>query len=196
MPGEHISLQGQFLLDGGKLRGSFFQRTVVLICQHDSEGAFGLVLNRSANSKVGDVIVANLPETIKERPLFLGGPVQPAALSFLHADGLLPQAKSERPAKPEANVMSTISLGHSLDALLELGDSFAAGSQLRLFAGYAGWAAGQLDNEMARHDWLTHPASLDLIFDTDPALLWKSILRQKGPQNRLLADSPEDLSWN
>src|ERR1700742_5117449 len=150
MPGEHTSLQGQFLLDGGKLRGSFFQRTVVLICQHDAEGAFGLVLNKAANNKVGDVIIANLPEAIKERPLFVGGPVQPAALSFLHADGLLPQAKGNRPVESQSNVMTNISLGHSLDALLDLGESFTGGAQIRLFAGYAGWAAGQLDTEMAR----------------------------------------------
>ncbi len=179
-------MQGQLLLDGGKLGGSFFQRTVVLICQHDAEGAFGLVLNRAANAKVGEVIVANLPDLIKERPLFIGGPVQPATLSFLHSDNFLPQP----------NIMMNVSLGHSLDALMDLGDSFSEKTQLRLFAGYAGWTAGQLDNEMARKDWMTHPASLDLIFDTDPSVLWKTIIRQKGAKFRLLAESPEDLSWN
>jgi putative transcriptional regulator len=54
-------LKGHLLLDGGKLRGSFFNRTVVLICQHDSEGAFGLVLNRPSENTVGDMLVANLP---------------------------------------------------------------------------------------------------------------------------------------
>jgi putative transcriptional regulator len=186
MPAEHKSLQGQLLLDGGKLAGSFFQRTVVLICQHDAEGAFGLILNRSAKAKVGEVIVANLLEAIKDRPLYIGGPVQPATLSFLHADNFIPQP----------NIMMNVSLGHSLDALVDIGESFTEKTQLRLFAGYAGWTAGQLDGEMARQDWMTHPASLDLIFDTDPALLWKSILRQKGHQSRLLAESPEDLSWN
>lgn len=183
---EHTSLQGQFLLDGGKLHGSFFQRTVVLICQHDTEGAFGLVLNRAADSKVGEAIVANLPEEIKDQRLYIGGPVQPGALSFLHSDNFLPQP----------NVMMNITLGHSVEALMDLGESFNPAVKLRLFAGYAGWTAGQLDNEMARKDWLAHPASVDLIFDTDPALLWKAILRQKGVKKRLLADSPEDLSWN
>ncbi|HWD21272.1 MAG TPA: YqgE/AlgH family protein [Verrucomicrobiae bacterium] len=183
---EHTSLQGQLLLDGGKLQGSFFQRTVVLICQHDAEGAFGLVLNRAADSKVGEAIVANLPEEIKEQRLYIGGPVQPAALSFLHSNDFSPQP----------NVMMNITLGHSIEALTDLGDTFTPATKLRLFAGYAGWTAGQLDNEMARKDWLTHPASVDLIFDTDPTLLWRAILRQKGLKKRLLAESPEDLSWN
>src|SRR5258706_12138152 len=100
-------LKGQLLLDSGQLRGSFFQRTVVLICQHDGEGAFGLVLNRATGSKAGEMIVADLPEPLKVCPLFLGGPVQPSALSFLHSDAFL----------PDANVLPNLSLGHSLDSL-------------------------------------------------------------------------------
>ncbi len=179
-------LKGQLLLDGGRLHGSFFHRTVVLICQHDAEGAFGLVLNRESGSTVGEVLVADLPEDVKGLPLFVGGPVQPAAMSFLHSDTFL----------PDANVMQNLSLGHSLDDLTEVGESFSATKKLRLFAGYAGWSPGQLEDEMRRQAWLTHPASLDLVFDPDPALLWRAILRQKGWQHRLLADSPEDPSAN
>src|SRR6266576_3815345 len=85
-------LKGQLLLDSGQLRGSFFQRTVVLICQHDAEGAFGLVLNRATGTNAGDMIVADLPDTLKTCPLYLGGPVQPAALSFLRTDSFIPDA--------------------------------------------------------------------------------------------------------
>ena len=62
-------LKGQLLLDSGQLRGSFFQRTVVLICQHDAEGAFGLELNRKTGNKVGEMVVADLPNVLKECPL-------------------------------------------------------------------------------------------------------------------------------
>src|SRR5690242_15734273 len=86
------SLKGQLLIDKGKLFGSFFHRTVILICQHDEEGAFGLVLNRNTENRVGDALVANIPEMIKEEPLFLGGPVQPQAMSFLVNDTFLPEA--------------------------------------------------------------------------------------------------------
>src|ERR1041385_1801088 len=126
-------LKGQLLLDSGQLRGSFFQRTVVLICQHDAERAFGLVLNRATGSKVGEMMVADLPDSLKECPLFLGGPVQPAALSFLHFDTFL----------PEANVMPNLNLGHSLDALLEIGESFSATRKIKMFAGYAGWSRSE-----------------------------------------------------
>ena len=63
-------LKGKLLLDGGNLHGSFFHRSVVLVCEHNTEGAFGLVLNRAVGNKVGEVIVANLPEMLKDAPLF------------------------------------------------------------------------------------------------------------------------------
>jgi putative transcriptional regulator len=179
-------LKGQLLLDSGQLRGSFFQRTVVLICQHDAEGAFGLVLNRVTGNKVGEVIVADLPEALKEFPLYLGGPVQPSAMSFLHSDAFI----------PDANVMPHLSLGHSLDDLVELGESFSPERKVKMFAGYAGWSPGQLEDEMKRKAWLTHPASLELVFDTEPERLWQMILRRKGWKYKLLAQMPEDLSSN
>jgi len=180
-------LQGQLLLDSGQLGGSFFQRSVVLICKHDAEGAFGLVLNRPLGKAVGELIVADLPDALKNSPLFVGGPVQPGALSYLHSDNFI----------PEADVMPNLELGHSLDDLLELEESFSASKKVRLFAGYAGWSPGQLESEMKRKSWLTFPASLELVFETPPEILWEKVLKSKGGwKNKLLAQLPEDLSWN
>jgi putative transcriptional regulator len=179
--------KGKLLLDGGALGGSFFHRSVVLICEHNTEGAFGLVLNRSAGSKIGEVIVADLPDTLKESPLFLGGPVQPNALSFLHADNFI----------PDASVFPNLDLGHSLDDLMEIGESFSPEKKVKMFAGYAGWSSGQLENEMKRKAWLTFPASLELVFDTPSDQLWQKILKSKGGwRNKLLSQMPDDLSLN
>ena len=186
MPTTHKSLKGQLLLDNGRLQGSFFHRSVVLICQHDEEGAFGLVLNRTTGNNVGDALVAKLPETLKPLPLFFGGPVQPQALSFLHSDSFI----------PDANVMPNLSLDHSLDSLMEVGDSYSPTRQLKIFAGYAGWSPGQLDDELKRDTWLIHPASVDLVFFPQPDKLWKLILAEKGWKYRLLGEAPDDLSWN
>lgn len=179
-------LKGQLLLDSGQLRGSFFQRTVVLICEHNAEGAFGLVLNRNTGSKIGEMVTADLPAALKDFPLYLGGPVQPTALSFLHSDSFI----------PDANVIPNLSLGHSLDTLTELGESFSPTRKVKMFAGYAGWSPGQLEDEMKRKAWLTFPASLELVLDTDPATLWQKVLRSMGPQYKLLSQMPEDLSLN
>ena len=180
-------LKGQLLLDSGQLGGSFFQRTVVLICQHNAEGAFGLVLNRSLGKTAGELIIANLPVNLKDSPLFLGGPVQPGALSYLHTDSFI----------PDADVMPNLSLGHSLDELLEMGESYSPTRKLRLFAGYAGWSPGQLEGEMKRKAWLTFPASLELVFEIPPENLWQKILTEQGGwRNKLLSQMPEDLSSN
>ena len=186
MPESGKFLKGHLLLDSGQLRGSFFQRTVVLICEHNEEGAFGLVLNRSTGTKAGDMLVADLPDSLKASPLYLGGPVQPAALSFLYSDAFI----------PDANVITNLNLGHSLGTLVELGESFSASRKIKMFAGYAGWSPGQLEDEIKRKAWLTHPASLDLVFDEDYDQLWKKVLRTKGWQGLLLAQGPEDLSLN
>ena len=180
------SLKGQLLLDNGRLGGSFFHRTVLLICQHDADGAFGLVLNRSTGQKIGEALAANLSAAMKASDIFLGGPVQPQALSYLHADDFL----------PDANVLPNLNLEHSLDDLVDLADSFSPTQRIKVFAGYAGWSPGQLDDEMKRDTWLTHPATVDLVFHQPPAELWPMILKQKGWKYRLIAQQPEDLSGN
>lgn len=187
MPPKTKSLKGHLLLDSGQLGQSWFARTVVLICEHDANGAFGLVLNRKAPGKVGEVLAADLPASLKDAQLYLGGPVQPSALSYLHTESFL----------PDANVMPDLSVGHSLEELEVIADSFSVSSKVRVFAGYAGWAPKQLEGELARKAWLTCPASLDLVFDLPAEDLWTTVLRRLGGwRNQLLASRPEDPSLN
>ena len=187
MSGNGKFLKGQLLLDGGNLSGSFFHQSVVLICQHDAEGAFGLVLNHSLGKTVGEMIVADLPDTLRESPLYLGGPVQPTALSYLHTDNFI----------PNADVLPNLALGHSIDELVDIGESFSTGKKVKMFAGYAGWSPGQLEREMKLKSWLTFPASLELVFETPPGQLWQKILKSKGGwRNKLLSQMPDDLSQN
>ncbi len=185
-PGEFPSLKGQLLLDSGQLRGSFFHRAVILICEHDAEGAFGLVLTQKTGNKAADVLAGNLSEKLKIQPLCLGGPVQVGALSYLYMDTSI----------PEANTIANVRVGHSLDDLIDISGPYSTFQKIKLFTGYAGWSGGQLEGEMKRKAWLTHPASIDLIYDSDPARLWQAILREKGGAYRLLAQMPDDLSSN
>ena len=182
------SLKGQLLLDSGELRGSFFHRSVVLICNHDANGAFGLVLSQPTENKVGEVIAGeDLPAKVNEQFLHIGGPVQSNALTFLYSDGILDEPTP---------VLPNLALGTEIEKLVEVGNSYSPTMQFRCFAGYAGWTAGQLEGELKRKAWLTHPASIDLVFSQKPGDLWKEVLREMGWPHRLLADSPEDLSWN
>jgi len=187
MPKGRPSLKGRFLLDGGKLHGSCFHRTVVLVCSHDAAGAFGLVLNRPSAAELADAFDQDLPETIRSETLSNGGPVQPSALSYLHSDALM----------TDGNVLPDLSVGHDLGELLELGASWSTSRKLRVFAGYAGWSGGQLDDEMRRGAWLTHPATSELVFRVPPEELWRHLLRLRDRwSERLLAEAPDDLSWN
>ena len=173
--------KGQLLLDNGSLGGSFFQRTVVLVCQHDAEGAFGLVLNRSSGNKLGELVVADLPDEFKIQPALSRRP----RATFRPRAFFTPMNFFPRPAS-----CRTSNLGHSLDSLVEIGESFSPTKKIKTFAGYAGWSPGQLEDEMKRDAWLTHPASLELVFDMDPARLWKHVLSQKGLKYRLIAEIP------
>jgi putative transcriptional regulator len=186
MAGHKKSLRGRLLLDGGNLRGSWFQRTVVLVCEHNAEGAFGLVLNRPSVTRVGEALPGDIPEQLQGMALNVGGPVQPGALSYLLGDV----------ASTTGSVLPGVELGHSLEELVELAAGFSPLRRLSVFAGYSGWSAGQLDDEIARDAWLVVAATFDLVFDDDPGTLWSRILRAKGGLYRLLSESPEDLAAN
>ena len=179
-PSRPENLAGSLLLAHPAMRDPNFRRAVVLMSAHNAEGAMGVVLNRPLDKNLGILNGAFALGPLASVPVFQGGPVQTEQLILvawqMRPDGF------------------RLFFGIEPDKATQLAGE--EDTHLRAFLGYAGWTAGQLDNEMARQDWLTHPASVDLIFDTDPAALWKSILRQKDYKSRLLADSPEDLSWN
>jgi putative transcriptional regulator len=180
------SLQGKLILDSGKLAGSFFEKTVILICRHNESGAFGIVLNRPVKKKLGDALESDVSEKIATVPLFLGGPVQPEFLSFLH----------ETEDQPEYDILPCLILGHSLDELKKKIEEEKTTLRTRAFVGYAGWSPGQLENEMKTGAWFTHPGSLSNIFYAKPENLWRHILSQKGGIYQLIADCPPDPTLN
>ncbi len=178
--------QGKLLLDSGKLQGSFFDRTVILICRHDQSGAFGLILNRPTKHFLGTVAREKVPSHLAKTLIYMGGPVQTEVLSFL----------LETAPRPEFEILPNLILGHSLDDLKHHFDSLEEPSRVRAFAGYAGWAPGQLEQEQKNGCWINHPASTAFVFHTHPQNLWQHILKLKGGLYRLLADSPDNPTLN
>ncbi len=178
------SLQGQLILDSGKLIGSYFDRSVILICRHDASGCFGLVLSRPMSRTLGSVVSVPLKEPLSSIPMHQGGPVQPEAISFLHERGL-----------PDGEVIPGVSLSHSLEPLKESW-IFEESSRIHAYVGYAGWTGGQLEKEMKTHCWLTHKASPDLIFHPNPRQLWYQILKEKGGLFELMSKSPDNPALN
>ena len=180
------SLQGRLILDSGKLFGSFFERAVVLICRHDESGSFGLVLNRPLKQSLGTSVRESLPDDLAGAPLYGGGPVQPSVLSFL----------KETEPQPESELLPWLVMGHLLEDLKEFASVGKEPARYRVFAGYSGWASGQLENEMKTGCWITYAASAALVFYPDPSALWRHVLREKGGFYRLIAGCPDDPSRN
>lgn len=168
-----------------------FQRTVVLICRHDeADGTFGLVLNRSTELRLGDVL--ELPEgassALATAPLLLGGPVQPDTLHFLH----------QRPDIPEAvDLGQQVYWGGDFGVLLGLLLSGElAPDAVRFYAGYSGWTAGQLATEVGENVWIVHPNAAGKVFTLSNNAFWQAILREKGGRYRALSNYPLDPRLN
>ena len=171
------SLNGRLLIASPSMP-DYFHRTVILVVEHSDQGAFGLVLNRPSETTVGDAS-PELAELIGDDHLIhVGGPVQPNAVT----------AVGEHPDPGDATKLIVGAVGMvDLDDPPEL-------LRLRVFAGYAGWGAGQLDDELEQEAWILDDARADDPFgDGD---LWAEVLRRKGGEFTLLARMPSDPSVN
>jgi len=179
------TLAGRLLIAAPSLSDPNFMRTVVLVGVHNDEGAMGVVLNRPSPVTVGEA-VPQLGEAIgEEGHVFVGGPVQPTSIvclaEFLDPDpgGLLVLGRIGFPA-PDA-------------AIDELAERTA---RRRVFAGYAGWGEGQLDEEMSGGDWIALDGRPQDVFTDTPETLWSDVLRRNGGQYALIARMPLDPTWN
>ena len=178
------SFQGQLLIASPSLLDPNFRRAVVLVTEHTDEGAAGLVLNRPSEAPVAEVVPVLEPLVEDEEPVFVGGPVQPEAVLVL----------GEFPDPGDAAVPLFGSLG--FPSLEEPEEVVPVTTRRRVFAGYAGWGAGQLEGELERDDWILEPALPDDAFTEDPDELWADVLRRKGGVYELVARMPEDPSLN
>ncbi len=157
------SLQGNFLIASPHLGDGNFNRSVVLMVKHDDDGAFGLVLNRPTGNTVAEIwkLVSDMASD-RQDPIYLGGPVQ-GPLMAIH--GLESAAETE--------VLSGVYLSAHKDQLREV--VAAESAPVRLFSGYSGWGAGQLEGELEAGGWLVAPATAELVFH-DQDDLWERVM--------------------
>jgi len=181
------SLRGYLLIASPRLPDENFYRTVVLIIHHDEQGAFGVVLNRLTDNTVGEIweMIADQP-CDNHQPINLGGPVA-GPLMALHTN----EAYSENEVLP--GIHFATHKDHLNRVVQEPGYTF------RIFSGYAGWAAGQLEGELQVGGWMTLPADNDYIFG-DTEGMWKKASQQVGETITLPlmrnVDLPDDPSCN
>ena len=179
----HIE-SGNFLLAEPLLFDPNFQRTVILLCEHNERGSFGLVINKEANVVLEDM--EKHPHLHEN--LYIGGPVQPNTLHYIHTfehlEGAIP-------------IKDGLFWGGDYEQIRIL---FQQGvlnkNNCRFFIGYSGWAANQLEEELEQNSWVISGVNLSVVFKTDADNLWKTILHKMGGKYRILMNYPEDPSLN
>jgi putative transcriptional regulator len=189
---QHMDLErlspGRLLVANPELPDPNFDRTVVLLLGCGDEGALGVVLNRPSDT----LLAAPLPglERLAADPavVFVGGPVQlQAVICLARSEGPQELSGGWNPFMPE---VGTLDLGADGETL---SDSV---TEVRVFAGYAGWGAGQLESELAAGAWWVFDAAADDVFSDEPELLWKRVLRRQGGRLALVSAYPADPMLN
>jgi len=171
------SLQNHFLIAMPSLKDTFFERSVIYICEHDEKGAMGIMINRPIGIEVNELL---LQMQLKEEPelitslgskVLIGGPVTPERGFVLHT----PQTRWSNSQSLTDELMLTT----SRDVLSALG-SDTAPEQFIVALGYAGWSRDQLEQELAENTWLSIPATAELLFSTEYEDRWQRATESLG----------------
>jgi putative transcriptional regulator len=179
-PQQAPSLTGQLLIASPRIGDPRFGRTVILVVRHDKKGALGITLNRPLGVRTLKALLDGLDGTGSRAPradaatvrILSGGPVEPETGFVVHSAeyGLLETLR----------VTTDVSVTASLDVLRDIARN--KGPRKALVAlGYAGWAAGQLESELARDDWLVVPADAALVFDVARERVWDEAMARRVP---------------
>ncbi|MGD8637060.1 MAG: YqgE/AlgH family protein [Gammaproteobacteria bacterium] len=164
---------GSLLVASRDLDDPNFRRTVILLTSYGPDGAMGLVINRPAAILPEQVLPEIAGLSGYDGPLFFGGPVQVQSILFL--------VRASDPPEPSRHMVGDIYLSGSRTLLDSLTQGSAHAGHLRIFAGYAGWAPGQLDHEIRRGGWHVTEATEDIVFCDDPETVWKQVLPLPKP---------------
>lgn len=181
--------QGKLLLSEPFSADPNFKRTVVLLASHTEEGSVGFVLNRSMQLTLEQIV-----EGFKgcDLPVWDGGPVQRDSLFYIHTLGdVIPESI------PIVGNLFWSGNFETVKALIK-GNKIAE-NELRLFVGYSGWAAKQLENEIKHNSWLVAPAKTEIVMNagkTTDQKFWQDVVKSMGKNYSILANFPENPMWN
>jgi putative transcriptional regulator len=183
------SLRGKLLVATPDLGDPSFFRTVVLLLEHNLEGALGVVLNRPTGTPVEEVLPAWAPLVGDPGVVFFGGPVQP--------EGAIGLARCVDPPLGEGSGFGPLfdDLG-TVDLEREPSELVPALGAARIFAGHAGWGPGQLDGEVAANGWFVVGRVADDVWRTEPERLWRSVLKRQPGRVAMFAGFPADPALN
>ena len=181
--------KGSLLIANPVLPDPNFSRTVILLCDHDEQGSFGLVINRSTQLKAPDLFLnINILKSYNEK-IYLGGPVSQSMVFFLCRSPLASGKLDE--------VCSGVYLGSNLETLESLYASLENPEQdIRFYLGYSGWSGGQLAEEMEQNSWLVQKANEQFIFLDSESLIWPQAVNSLGEKYQYLTKAPVNPQWN
>ena len=164
-----------------------FERTVILVCDHNSEGSVGFILNRTADIKLGDVVEEFIES---EKDLYIGGPVEQNTMHFIH--------KIAYQLEGSLALGEGISWGGDFEILkLLINTKQVSLNDLRFFLGYSGWAPRQLQREINEKTWIVYkPDSLAEIWEMNPTDMWRIILKKMGGKFKMMSNYPIDPRLN
>ena len=188
--GPGAPVRGRLLVASTKLGDPNFDRTVVLVLDHGEEGALGVVLNRPTPVPVGEILDtwAAQASLVPPAVIFRGGPVSPDAVI-----GLARAPAAVSGALPWRSVVGAVGI---VDLAVTPGAQPVVPEGVRLFSGYAGWAADQLEGELAEGAWFVLEALTEDVFCAQPERLWHDVVRRQRGSLRMLATYPPDPSVN
>lgn len=186
LPEDKIPEKGKILISEPFLPDTFFNRTIVYLADHNSEGSVGFILNKKLEIKVCDAVSGF--DKWREY-LCMGGPVAPDTLHYLHILGdIIPKS---------VWVSENIFWGGDIDVIRKMiRNGKISESQIRFFLGYSGWSAGQLERELMENSWVIAKVKPDIILDTPSGNSWKKVVRSLNNKYRMWADFPESPDMN
>jgi putative transcriptional regulator len=177
---------GILLIADPFLKDPNFMRTVVFLCEHQDEGSFGFVLNRSYDYTLNELV--NGLEDLKV-PVYYGGPVQMDTIHFLH------QYPEKIPGGFE--IAEGVFWGGDFDMAIQMIRKGEINLQrIRFYIGYSGWGTGQLNDELKEKSWLTVKASRKIIFHKETEEIWKESLKLLGGDYEMMINFPIDPQLN
>ncbi len=182
----HEIKAGHLLIADPFLKDPNFMRSVVLLCDYQTDGAVGFVINRKFDKTIGE-LVSTLEAC--DFPVYYGGPVQPDTVHFLHR---CPELISNG-----LNIGNGIYWGGDFEKVTELvNNDGIEQSMIRFYLGYSGWDEEQLEGEITEKTWLTSEGSADLVFHKNVSLIWQDALRKLGGEFEQLINYPLDPQLN
>ena len=178
--------KGKVLIAEPFLEGRYFKRSLVLLAEYNEDGAVGFVLNKPINLTVDEVLI-NIAHF--DGDVFIGGPVKSDRVYYLHTiPELIPQS---------IHIYDNLYWGGDFGVLKELIEQkLVLPDQVRFFAGYSGWTAGQLDDEIKEDSWLVSQLDVKDVMNSNNEKLWEQSLRKMGGRYKMWSNFPENPGLN